>query len=225
VWKADGELLLEGSWRLVWTTSDNLRMMSGIPGGSVDATFEIFKDGVMHQAAVSHAPSYSLLAPLAIVVNLFLAVMLKTGFWGGVLLTLLTFSAIQMATVPGLYVTRRTELKVDDDLVVTSQLERMCIVWSANSCDFDVNARDPTQKFKAKFDASPASKDSLKHGFLFGWRLARKPWALHVMPATRTRRRERIIYADQQIRIMEGGDVLVDGSTNDAVSVFVRVAA
>jgi hypothetical protein len=214
---------LAGNWRLVWTSSDGLRQMSAIPGGPVEELHESIGEDTVHIAALHSMPMVGLLSLAMLVVNLAVAVALPTGFMGGVVLALLSSWFVRAVATPGLFASRRREFKVDSDLICTSRLERDVIVLSASSAKFvaGVPEGSPMPEFCAKFDASHATKDPLSHGLMFGWRIAMQPLALHVL-SDKKLRRERVVYVDEGLRVMQGGDVLKDGSTSESISIFVR---
>jgi hypothetical protein len=214
--------LLAGNWRLVFTTSEQLAILSSIAGGPLKVAFESIGDDTVHIAAPFKGFFLLIMAPVLIVVSLVFAIVNHLSFLGSFFVTLLTFRLLTKVAPSGIFASRRVDFKVTDDLIASSKLDRDVLGLFGSQFAFDKTDPDPMVRFCPKFDESNGTKDSLKVGFLFGWRIVPNPFCLH-LKSHETVRREKVVYIDDNVRIMMGGDHLEDGSNSSAVSVYVRI--
>ena len=217
----DAHNLLAGNWRLVFSTSEQLSTLSSIMGGPLKVYYESIGDDTIHIATPFKGFFLLLVAPLLIVTGLVLALPARLSFVTSLVLTVIIFYLAAKFGPSGLYASRRNALKVSEDLVVSSRLDRDVLAVFAAHFGFDKSSPDPMATFCRKFDDANGSKDILRVGPLLGWRLVLNPFALHFL-AHQTTRKEKILYIDEQIRVMLGGDVDKDGNVNNALNIFVR---
>lgn len=216
--------LCAGNWRLIWSTSEKLKTLNSIR--RVKLHYESIGDATVHAATVSSIWGILIIFPAAVFLTLFLTpfvgILKSLGFFGGILFVLLLWNAAREGAPAGLIVERRNALKIDDDLVVHTKLERDAAVVLAESVGFDSKHPDPMAEFCSVFDASNGAKDALRPGFLFGWRLTVKPLGVHFKSEDRLRR-EKILYVDRDMRIMMGGDVSSKtGVVSQTIQIFVK---
>jgi len=214
--------LLNGDWRLVFTTSEQLSNLSSIAGGPMKVAFESVRDDRLYVAAPFKGLFMLMVGPILMFVCLVIAILNKFTFLSAFFVTSLIFQLAAKYGPSGLFASRRTGLTVSDDMVVTSRLDRDVLALLGKQFSFDKGVANPMSAFCSAFDDSNGAKDALKAGFLFGWRLVPKPFCLHLVAYTTTRK-EKIAYIDEKVRVMVGGDIAKDGTHNTAVTVFVRV--
>ena len=216
--------LLAGNWRLVFTTSEQLSNLSSIMGGPMKVGFESIGDDSVHIAAPFKGLFLMFLAPLLLVFCLVFAVTNQLSFLSAFFVTNLVFSLAAKYGPSGLFASRRVGFSVKEGLIATSRLDRDVLAVFASQFAFDKKAIDPMVSFCKAFDSSNGTKDPLKAGFLFGWRLVPRPFCLH-LKSHETIRKEQVAYIDENVRIMIGGDVIVTDGTMaaSAVSIFVRI--
>jgi hypothetical protein len=214
---------IAGNWRLVFSTSEQLANLSSIMGGPLKLCYESIGNDTVHIATPFKGFFLMLAAPVVIGACLMLASLLHLSFVSAVVLTVFAFKLAAKFGPSGVYASRRTGLTVSDDMVIMSRLDRDVLAPVASQLGFKKDAADPMAAFCTHFDNANGSKDILKVGFLFGWRLVPRPFALH-FKAHDTTRREKVVYVDENVRIMLGGDLLNDGSAANALSIYVKAS-
>ena len=211
-----------GAWRLVWTSNEAFRGANAIDGGPLKAVYESIGDDVVHTAFASRAPLYGVVLPWLVGLCLLFAYALRPGL---IISACTVYAITQFASkmVPnGVFASRSVGFKIDDEGKMTSKLERGVCFFVATSASFDVSSKNPMPSFCSAFDNSNGAKDPLKVGFLFGWRMVVRPFlAFHLLHEERTRA-ELILYADEDLRVVQGGDVAKDGTEQKGISIWVR---
>jgi hypothetical protein len=232
IWKSssssnnkDVKDLCSGTWRALYTTNEKLKNISKLQGGPLLDYFEYIGDDYIITAAPTKCMMFFLLMICMLPLQLTIAGGLRIGFFGGILLVNIVSHIMEAISFTGLFASRRKAFDVDQDLIATSTLDRDVICIVASKLGFDRTASNPMIDFTKTFNSSDGVKDPLKPSLLLGWRFIPKYLAIHVLSASKGLvRKEHILYIDDDIRIMQGGDVALDGTVSQYLTVYEKVS-
>ena len=212
---------LQGTWRLVFTTNDQLKILSSIPGGPTKLYFEHISDDTLHVAVPFKGLFLLILGPVLLVVCLIFAVLYNLTFLSAFFVTYLAYSSLAKFGPSGVLVSRRVGLHFSENMEVTSQLERDVLGLFNSQFGFDKNSIDPMKSFCKTFDLSDGTKDRLKVGFLLGWRIVPKPLSIHLL-THETVRKEEVLFVNKHCRITQATEKLAQGDVKSFLSIYIR---
>lgn len=213
---------LQGNWRLVFTTSDQIKTLKALPGSYDQDFFECIDRDEIQQVTSTKAPLFFLCAPVLLSVCLIVfPFTLQVDFVTSFLLTAVSFGLLASCLPVGLFTSRQREITLTDG-VLSSRLEREVLGLFRGQFSFTGRALS-LHEFLSRFRAADGSKDPLfEPGSLYGWRLIFKPFCLHLL-SRKSIRRDKVVCITDTMRVMLGGDSLQSGDFTSAVHVYVKV--